>query len=103
MNTDVAPLLRDMDFPILVVLGANDPKIPASLVKMRVESIFEPENRWDSTVWVFPDATHNIVSSPSNCGILCPPNVTGTGPVFPWFAAGYLEAVSDWVIRQVGT
>ncbi len=103
MDTDVDPVLKDMKVPTLVVLGANDPKIPAPLIKKRMENIFLAGNHRESVVRVFSDATHNIVASPANCGFLCPPDIVGTGPVLPWFAPGYLDTVSEWVIRQVGT
>ena len=99
MNTDVAPLLEKMDFPILFVLGANDALIPSQLVKERVESILGNADHHDFTVEIFPEATHNLMMAPQDC-LICIPD-EALGPFLPLFAPGYLDAVSDWVTERV--
>ncbi len=101
MDTDVTPLLEQMDFPILYVLGANDPLIPASRVKADVESILKAASHQDFAVEIFPDATHNIMVAPTDCRICLPDPVVG--PFLPLFAPGYLNTVSDWVTQRVET
>ena len=101
MDTDVAPLLERMDFPILFALGANDPLIPSELVKAQVGSILGSAGHDDFAVKIFPEATHNLMSSPTDCRICIPDKVIG--PIRPWFASGYLDAVSDWVTQRVET
>ena len=99
MDTDVAPLLAAMDFPILFVLGANDPLIPASSVKAQVESVLDQVGHQDFAVEIFPEATHNLISAPTDCRLCIPDQVIG--PLLPWFASGYLDLVSDWVTQRV--
>ena len=104
MDTDVAPLLEQMDFPILFVLGANDVLIPSELVETRVESILKDSDHADFAVEIFPEATHNVVAvAPADCGICVPDKITGIGPSRPWFASGYLDTVADWVTQRVET
>jgi pimeloyl-ACP methyl ester carboxylesterase len=102
--TDVAPLLEEMDFPILYVLGARDPLIPSPLVKAQVENILGNADHQDFMVMIFPEATHNVVTAgPADCVLCVPDEITGIGPIRPWFAPGYLAAVSDWVRQRVET
>ena len=101
IDTDVAPLLQQMDFPILFVLGANDPLIPHLLVKARVENLLEAAGHEDFAVEIFPDATHNVMAAPTDCRLCLPDEVIG--PFRPVFAPGYLDAVSDWVTQRVET
>ncbi len=101
MDTDVAALLEQMDFPILFVLGANDPLIPGTLVKEQVGSILETVGHQDFSVEIFPEATHNLMVAPTDCGICMPDKPIG--PFRPLFAPGYLDTVSDWVTQRVDT
>ena len=104
IDTDVAPLLEQMEFPILFVLGDKDVKIPSRLVRIRVAGILGAVGHQDFAVKVFPEATHNIVrAAPAGCLVCVPDKITGIGPTLPWFAPGYLDTVSDWVTQRVET
>lgn len=99
MKVDVEPLLAQADFPVLFLLGANDAIVPASAIERRVSDI-EANGDSSFTVEVFPDATHNLISAPTDCSICIE---DGIGRIQPWrFAPGYLSAVSSWVNNSVG-
>ena len=91
MDFDALPVLARLECPVLAQIGGSDPKNDGAAALARIETALARGGNTKFTGLVYPDAEHSVVEW----------RLPGRIPP-PWFAAGYLEAQLDWVVKQVG-
>jgi hypothetical protein len=87
IDFDAVPWVERLTLPVLVLLGEQDREAPSQVAGFRLERALRANPR--ALVRYFPDGDHDLRSTRR-------PKVDDRAP----FASGYLEAISDWVLRQ---
>jgi dienelactone hydrolase len=89
IDFDPVPILQNVFVPSLWIYGGRDQSVPA----MESVAILErlKAHGKDLTIRVFPTADHTLFVKSKE------------GEPFRWpgFAPGYLDAMTDWVLRRV--
>lgn len=65
LSADPAPVYRNLEAPILVVLGRKDPRVPAGLHAPRARTVLESGRSPAWEVWELPGANHGLMLSRS--------------------------------------
>lgn len=88
---DPIPSWRSLQTPVLVVFGAADELIPASLSAARIQAALRDGGNRDAAVRVFPAANHVLRQLPL---------VAGGKWDWPKAAGGYLDGITDWIVAH---
>jgi len=84
------PDIEKMKFPILLLFGENDTDGPVDLAVRNWKKGLSKTGNKDYTIKIFPKANHGIRLGGHH----------GGGNGWPWFADGYLETLSSWLVEH---
>jgi uncharacterized protein len=90
LKHDPAPVLAEVDVPVLAIFGGKDTQVSAEQNRSAVIAALEKGGNTDVTTEVFPDANHLFQSAQTG-------GSQEYGTLKPEFVPGFLETITSWI------
>lgn len=94
LEVDPGAMLRELEAPVLLILGEVDGRLPGDYHAMRARRIFRRTGRPHQEAWVLPDASHGLMEVRTDS--------TGRRLPFARFVPEWHDRMVRWVAARVG-